>query len=87
VLVLLAGASTHPGVALARERAPSRQAEASGGLSLDDAVRQVRRETGGRVLSADAIEDRGRAAYRIKVLLPSGHVRVMVIDAQSGARR
>jgi uncharacterized membrane protein YkoI len=57
------------------------------GISLDQAVQQVRRETGGRVLSADRITQGGRAAYRIKVLTPSGHVRVVVIDAQSGVRR
>jgi len=57
------------------------------GISLDQAVQQVRRETGGRVLSADRITQGGRVAYRIKVLTPSGHVRVVVIDAQSGDRR
>lgn len=56
------------------------------GLSLSEAVQQVRQETGGRVLSADESSQDGRRVYRIKVLTPSGHVRVYVIDAQSGAR-
>jgi len=56
------------------------------GLSLNEAVQQVRQETGGRVLSADESSQGGRRVYRIKVLTPSGHVRVYVIDAQSGAR-
>jgi uncharacterized membrane protein YkoI len=56
------------------------------GISLNEAVRQVRRESGGRVLSADESSQGGRRVYRIKVLTPSGHVRVYVIDAQSGAR-
>ena len=56
------------------------------GVSLNEAVRQVQRETGGRVLSADTINQGGRTVHRIKVLTPSGQVRVVVIDAQSGGR-
>lgn len=82
-LALLAISFAHPHEALARDRASSRHSEAGGGLSLDDAVRQVQNETGGRVLSADPVD----GGYRIKVLLPSGHVRVIVVDARSGARR
>jgi uncharacterized membrane protein YkoI len=50
------------------------------GISLDEAVTRVRRETGGRVLSAEARDSR----YRIKVLLPNGAVRVVNVDARSG---
>lgn len=59
-----------------RQREPARQE----GISLDEAVSRVRRETGGRVLSAEA---RG-GHYRIKVLLPNGAVHVVNIDARSG---
>ena len=64
----------------------ARRAGGDAGISLNEAVQQVRRETGGRVLSADESSQDGRRVYRIKVLTPSGHVRVYVIDAQSGAR-
>jgi len=47
-------------------------------------VARVRRDTGGRVLSAEARENRGRTTYRIKVLLRDGSVRVVNVDAQSG---
>ena len=50
------------------------------GVSLDEAVARVRRETGGRVLSAEARDSR----YRIKVLMPNGAVRVINVDARSG---
>lgn len=50
------------------------------GISLDEAVTRVRRDTGGRVLSAEARDGR----YRIKVLLPDGAVRVINVDARSG---
>ena len=54
------------------------------GISLDEAVARVRRETGGRVLSAEARDRRGDTTYRIKVLLPNGAVRVYNVDSRSG---
>lgn len=53
------------------------------GVSLNEAVRQAQGETGGRVLSADTVKQGGRTTHRIKVLTPSGRVRVVVIDAQT----
>jgi len=70
-----------------RDERSSRQATRQDGLSLDEAVARVRRDTGGRVLSAEARENRGRTTYRIKVLLRDGSVRVVNVDAQSGEIR
>jgi uncharacterized membrane protein YkoI len=61
-------------------RSSSREETRRDGISLDEAVTRVRRETGGRVLSAEARNSR----YRIKVLLPNGAVRVVNVDARSG---
>jgi uncharacterized membrane protein YkoI len=58
-----------------------RGGDSDGGTSLSEAVQQVQRETGGRVLSADTVSQGGRSVHRIKVLLPSGHVRVVTVDA------
>lgn len=58
-----------------------RGGDSGGGTSLNEAVQQVQRETGGRVLSADTVNQGGRSVHRIKVLLPSGHVRVVTVDA------
>ena len=52
---------------------------------LDRAVGQVRRETGGRVLSADVEEGDGER-IRIKVLTPGGRVRTVTVDEDSGER-
>lgn len=52
-----------------------------GGVSLNQAVQQVQRDTGGRVLSAETVGQGNRRAHRIKVLLPSGRVRVVTVDA------
>jgi hypothetical protein len=54
---------------------------ASNGMSLDAAVRQVKQQTGGRILSAETITRNGKKMHRIKVLLPDGTVRVMMINA------
>jgi uncharacterized membrane protein YkoI len=64
----------------------ARRGGGEAGVSLNDAVQQVQRETGGRVLSADTVNQGGRAVHRIKVLTPSGQVRIVTIDAQSKGR-
>ena len=54
---------------------------ASNGMSLDAAVRQVRQQTGGRILSAETVQGNGGRIHRIKVLLPDGTVRIMTFNA------
>ena len=88
ILCIALTATSMTGVAMAGPHAlqVARRDGGDAGLSLNQAVQQVRQETGGRVLSADESSQGGRRVYRIKVLTPSGHVRVFVIDARSGAR-
>lgn len=64
------------------QRVARRDQERGGGVTLNQAVQQVQSETGGRVLSAETINQGGRSVHRIKVLTPSGQVRVMTIDAR-----
>ena len=45
---------------------------------------QVQQETGGKVLSAEQRGVGRRQEYRIKVLTPDGHVKVMVVSSESG---
>ena len=54
-------------------------------LSLSEAADLVQRQTGGRVLSAQASNEQGREVYRIKVLTSSGEVRVVLVDASTGS--
>lgn len=84
---LLVWASVIPVEARRDERSSGSEASRRNGLTLDEAVARVRRDTGGRVLSAEARENRGRTTYRIKVLLRDGSVRVVNVDAQSGEIR
>jgi uncharacterized membrane protein YkoI len=81
---LLVWATVLPVEARRDERSSRNEAARRDGVSLDEAVARVRRDTGGRVLSAEARENRGRTTYRIKVLLRDGSVRVVNVDAQSG---
>lgn len=63
-----------------RDHSPRREEARRDGISLDEAVARVRRDTGGRVLSAEPRDGH----YRIKVLMPNGAVRVVNVDARSG---
>lgn len=56
-------------------------------LSLDEAVVNVRRHTGGRVLSAQARAQQSGTTYRIKVLLPNASVRSFDVPARDRERR
>ena len=51
-------------------------------ISLDEAVAQVRKLTGGRILSANTVNEDGRRIHRIKVLTPNNKVRVINVPAE-----
>jgi hypothetical protein len=57
---------------------------ANGGISLDEAVSRVRRQTQGKILSAETVRSDGRSVHRIKVLTQDGRVERLLIDAQNG---
>jgi len=52
-------------------------------ISIEQAIAIAQRETGGRVLDA---RDQGQQ-YRIKILTRSGEVRIVYVDATTGATR
>lgn len=50
-------------------------------MTLDQAVRKVRRETNGRILSAKTVTNKeGDTVHRIKVLTPDNRVVIYEID-------
>lgn len=51
-------------------------------MSLDQAVAQVRKQTGGRVLSAETVREEERLVHRIKVLTQERKVRVITVPAE-----
>ena len=52
-------------------------------VTLDQAVLKVQQDTGGKVLSAESRGIGRRFEYRIKVLTPDGHVKVMAISSEA----
>jgi uncharacterized membrane protein YkoI len=53
-------------------------------VSRDAAAAVALRISGGRVLAVDRTEADSRTVWRVKVLTPSGEVRVVLIDMASG---
>lgn len=56
-------------------------------LSLDQAVRQAESRYGGQVLDIQSIGRGDDKAFRIKLLQPSGRVKLLVIEARDGMSR
>ncbi len=52
------------------------------GVSLEQAADMVRRQTGGRVLSATPVNTSGRRGYNIRVLLDGKRVKQYYVDAE-----
>jgi len=82
LLMLLTTAMTTVSAAAFVTQAAPFQLAARDGVSLDTAVAQVKKQTKGRVLTAETIQREGKAVHRIKVLLPNGSVRVIHVDAE-----
>lgn len=54
------------------------------GISLDEAVSRVRRQSDDKILSAETVRVDGRRVHRIKVLTSRGRVKHVQIDADTG---
>ncbi len=52
------------------------------GMSLSDAVEQVRRQTDGRIISAETKTKNGREVHHIKVLTKDGKVKTHKIQGR-----
>jgi hypothetical protein len=52
-------------------------------LTLEQAVAKVQKQTGGKVLAADTQRRGHTIEYRIKVLTPKGHVRVVPVRTEA----
>lgn len=55
-------------------------------VRLRDAVDQVQRDTGGKILAAQTVGHGNGRSHRIKVLTPDGRVRVVQVQARSEER-
>ena len=93
VYLAAAGALTAPGAATAagtdffdKVDQPA-QFAAPAAISLEQAADKVRRETGGRVLSATPSEQAGKRGYSVRVLLDGKRVKKVFVDAQASPSR
>ena len=53
-------------------------------VDKDAAANIARTATGGRVLAVEVDADGDKPVYNVKVLLPDGHIRVVVVDGTIG---
>ncbi len=61
---------------------PLIQVAQSNGMSLSEAIESVRRQTGGRVVSAETKVSNGREVHHIKVLTKDGKVRTHKVNGR-----
>lgn len=54
------------------------------GIDLDSTVRQIRKETGGRVLQAETRNRDGRREHHVRIITDRGKVKRYRVDAGSG---
>lgn len=57
------------------------------GITRDQAAAIVSKQTGGRILQVSRRNDDSHSYYLVKVLLPSGKVKIYSVDANSGEIR
>ncbi|HET9834932.1 MAG TPA: hypothetical protein VFP88_01095 [Rhodanobacteraceae bacterium] len=81
---LCAALLVNAGAARARGAPPAKRQNSHQQMSLERAVQQVQQQTHGRILAADSIPNGRNKLYRIKVLTPDGHVRVMQLRSNDG---
>lgn len=68
--------------ALTAPNAPALVVHQSGGLTLDQAVEQVRRQYNGRIVSAETTVSGGRETHVIKVLTDDGKVKTVRVPGR-----
>ncbi len=56
-------------------------------IDRDEAAAAAAQATGGRVLAVEASSRNGDPVFLVRVLTPSGEVRIVVVDARTGALR
>lgn len=59
-----------------------RTTQSNGGVSLSEAISQVRRQTGGQILSAETKVSGNREVHHIKVLTKDGKVKTVKVQGR-----
>jgi uncharacterized membrane protein YkoI len=71
-----------PAELYAGQQEPSYYAKPAGGISLEQAADTVRRQTGGRVLSATPVKKGGERGYNVRVLVDGKRVKQYYVDSE-----
>jgi len=79
-LALLLPLSMHSAAAPAQQQQYNYTKQ--GGISVEQAAAMVRRETGGRVLSANPVKNNGQRGYNIRVLIDGKRIKQYYVDDQ-----
>jgi uncharacterized membrane protein YkoI len=82
VMMIPAMAAAAPADVFEKAMEPNRFAPPPG-ISMEQAADMVRRDTGGRVLSATPTERGDRRGYEIRVLLDGKRVKKVFVDSQT----
>lgn len=53
-------------------------------VSIEKAIKKAKSKYGGKVLSAKEIRSKGPLVYKVKLLLPSGRVKTVFVDGETG---
>ena len=73
----------HAGSQDGRDSTPDlRTTQGNGGKSLSEAISQVRRQTGGQILSAETRVSGNREVHHIKVLTKDGKVKTVKVQGR-----
>lgn len=68
--------------ALGQQSGQSYNYTKQGGISVEQAAAMVRRETGGRVLSAKPVKNNGERGYNVRVLIDGKRVKQYYVDSE-----
>ncbi|MCW8906456.1 MAG: hypothetical protein OQL28_04340 [Sedimenticola sp.] len=71
---------------LAAQQSARDRGSRGGGVDLDSTVRQIRRETGGRVLQAETRDRNGQREHHVRIITDRGKVKRYRVDAGSGEK-
>ena len=84
IILLSAGLAMTPGASYSFDLGEPviRVAQKNGGKSLSQAIEQVRRQTGGQILSATTKVQGNREVHYIKVLTKDGKVRTVKVPGR-----
>lgn len=64
--------------------ATSSSAGWSANVSVEQAVKSVKKQYSGKVLKAEQIKSKGPKVFKIKLLLPGGRVKNVYVDGATG---